>query len=134
MPTIRVHFGPRLTPSSYIPLAAQYASGQVVSSGAQGNAQYWKRFFNNDPSLGIHYIVDRQGAVATSTPEDQMANHAHDHDEGTIGIELVHNGDGIEPFNGEQIDALIKVIKSIRTRCNISIANIKGHAQRHMCR
>ena len=45
-----------------------------------------------------------------------------------IGIELVHNGDGEEPFAPRQIDALIALLKTIRSRHDIAIENIKGHS------
>jgi N-acetyl-anhydromuramyl-L-alanine amidase AmpD len=102
---------------------------RVVYSGASGNAERWKRFFDNHPFLGVHYVVDREGRVASSTPENRTANHALSNNYGTIGIELVHNGDGEEPFGDKQIAALIEIIRSIRTRHKIPIENIKSHAE-----
>jgi N-acetyl-anhydromuramyl-L-alanine amidase AmpD len=101
---------------------------RVVFSGAPGDAQRWKRFFDHHPFLGIHYIVDRNGTVAASTPEHRNANHALGHNDGTIGIELVNEGDGSEPFNDAQIEALIALIKSIRTRHVIALSDIRGHS------
>jgi N-acetylmuramoyl-L-alanine amidase len=103
--------------------------GHVVYSGAPGDAVHWKQFFDQDRVLGVHYIIDRVGSVVASTPEDRTANHALGNNEGTIGIELVHNGDGKEIFGDAQIDALIKLIRSIRTRYDIPIENIKSHAE-----
>jgi N-acetylmuramoyl-L-alanine amidase len=102
--------------------------GRVAYSGAPGNAGRWKRFFDRHPFLGIHYVVDRAGTVLASTPENQVANHALGHNYGTIGIELVNEGNGIDPFTERQIEALIELIKTIRTRHDIPVANIKGHA------
>src|SRR5262245_51647515 len=64
------------------------AGGEVVYSGAPGDAARWKNFFDKHPFLGIHYIVDRAGTVVSSTPENRMANHALGNNEDTIGIEL----------------------------------------------
>src|SRR2546430_4372127 len=58
-------------------------AGRVVYSRALGNAQRWKLFFDLHPFLGVHYVVDREGTVASSTPEDQIANHALGNNEGT---------------------------------------------------
>ncbi len=102
--------------------------GQLVFSGAPGDAQRWKKFFDGHPFLGIHYVVDREGVVAASTPEDRVANHALANNESTIGIELVHDGDGQEPFGPKQITALIGLIKEIRTRHKVPLTNIKGHS------
>lgn len=101
--------------------------GELAFSGAPGDAERWKRFFDNHPFLGIHYVLDREGVVLASTPEQRVANHARDNNNTTIGIELVHNGDGQEPFGGKQIEALIALLKSIRTRYAVPIENIKGH-------
>jgi N-acetyl-anhydromuramyl-L-alanine amidase AmpD len=107
----------------------QCEGGRVVYSGAPGDAARWKRFFDTHPFLGIHYVVDRAGRVLPSTPEEREANHALHNNEGAIGIELVHNGDGIEPFSDRQIDALIELIRSIRSRHAIPVENVKSHAE-----
>jgi N-acetyl-anhydromuramyl-L-alanine amidase AmpD len=38
-----------------------------------------------------------------------------------------HDGNGAEPFGPKQIGALIALIKSIRSRHDVPIENIKGH-------
>jgi N-acetylmuramoyl-L-alanine amidase len=103
--------------------------GKLEFSGAPGDAERWKTFFDRHPFLGIHYVVDREGVVLASTPENRVANHALDNNDTTMGIELVHDGDGVEPFGAKQIDALIGLIKSIRSRHRIAIADIKGHGE-----
>ena len=103
--------------------------GKLVFSGAPGDAQRWKEFFDRHPLLGIHYVVDRDGRVLASTPEDRVANHALDNNAASIGIELVHEGDGIEPFGKRQIDALIGLLRSIRTRYEVPIENITSHSE-----
>jgi N-acetylmuramoyl-L-alanine amidase len=102
--------------------------GRLAFSGAPGDAERWKKFFDRHPFLGIHYVVDREGVVLASTPEDRVANHALDSNETTVGIELVHDGDGREPFSGRQIAALIDLLRSISERHRVAIDNIKGHS------
>lgn len=102
--------------------------GELVFSGAPGDAQRWKTFFDRHPFLGIHYVVDREGVVLASTPEDRVANHARANNDTTIGIELVHDGDSKEPFGAKQITALVALIKDIRTRHKVPLENIKGHS------
>ena len=103
------------------------SGGQLKFSGAQGDATKWKRFFDIHPFLGIHYVVDREGHVLASTPEDRAANHALDNNATSIGIELVHEGDGREPFGEPQINALITLVKGIQQRHGIAIERIRGH-------
>ena len=102
--------------------------GKLEFSGAPGDAKRWKTFFDRHPFLGIHYVVDRDGRVEASTPEHRKANHALGASESSIGIEMVHNGDGIEPFGPAQLGALIKLLRDIAKRHNIAVDNIKGHA------
>jgi hypothetical protein len=103
------------------------SGGRLAFSGAPGDAVRWTAFFDRHPFLGIHYVVDREGVALASTPEDRVANHALDSNDTTIGIELVHDGDGVEPFAPKQIDALIGLLRSIRARHRITVDNIKGH-------
>ena len=103
------------------------AGGRLKFSGAPGDASTWKRFFDRHPFLGIHYVVDRDGQVAASTPEERIANHALDNNATSVGIELVHEGDGIEPFGEPQITALIGLLERISRRHGIAVERIKGH-------
>ena len=103
------------------------AGGRLKFSGAPGDAGTWKRFFDRHPFLGIHYVVDRNGQVAASTPEERIANHALDNNATSVGIELVHEGDGIEPFGEPQITALIGLLERISQRHGIAVEQIKGH-------
>jgi N-acetylmuramoyl-L-alanine amidase len=102
--------------------------GKLEFSGAPGDAKRWKMFFDKHPFLGIHYVVDRDGLIEASTPENRRANHALNASETSIGIEMVHNGDGIEPFGPVQINALVKLLQDIRGRHHIPVENVKGHA------
>ena len=102
--------------------------GRLEFCGAPGDAARWKAFFDKHPFLGIHYIVDRDGRVEASTPEARRANHALDASATSIGIELVHNGDGVEPFEASQLQALIGLLKDLRRRHRVAIDNVKGHA------
>jgi N-acetyl-anhydromuramyl-L-alanine amidase AmpD len=104
-------------------------NGKVVYTGAVGDAVFWKTYFEGHAFLSIHYIIDRQGVTVASVPEDETANHALGHNEGSIGIELVHNGDGQEEFGQAQINALIGLLKQIRERRPIPISNIVSHAE-----
>lgn len=102
--------------------------GRLEFSGAPGDAPRWKSFFDRHPFLGIHYIIDREGRVAASTPDRLRANHALGASDSSVGIELVHNGDGIEPFGEPQIAALTKLLKELSARYRVPVESIKGHA------
>jgi N-acetyl-anhydromuramyl-L-alanine amidase AmpD len=80
--------------------------------------------------VSIHYVVGRRGDVAKGIAENIVAYHAGNPDVNgrSIGIELVNDGDGKDPFPTPQIDALVKLIKEIRGRYSIPLAGIVRHA------
>ncbi len=100
-----------------------------VDFGTAGTVNSMKSYFEQHAELGIHYLVGRDGQVAKSIPEGQVANHAIGWNERSIGVELINKGDGKDPFPEAQIGALVGLIKEIRQRHRIDIANIKGHTE-----
>jgi len=102
---------------------------RVVFSGAKGDANRWKEYFEKSAVVGIHYIVDRDGRVASSIDEDRIANHAKGRNSRSLGIELVNNGDGVEDYSSAQIEALINLVRGIMSRHkDISRENIVRHS------
>lgn len=102
-------------------------AGRVVFSPA-GDVGTMKRFFEASAHVSIHYIIGRDGEVAASVPEDEVAFHAIDRNEASIGIELINAGDGLDPFPAVQVDALARIVHGIRLRWSIPLAEVKGHA------
>lgn len=81
-----------------------------------------------DPKLGIHYMIDRDGTMRSSVPEDQVANHVFHYSGHSIGIELVNDGDGHDPFPQAQLAALVKLLRDIKQRRGITRDGIKRHS------
>lgn len=81
-----------------------------------GDARLWMATFNRLPIVSIHYVVDRDGQVEAGVPEDVAATHATGWNQRSIGIELVNNGDGRDPFPPGQVAALVTLAKAIRAR------------------
>ena len=105
-------------------------NGKVVFSGAGGDAQKWKAFFEGATDKSIHYIVDKEGVVATSIDEDRIAWHARAYNGRSIGIELVNEGDSKDEYPKAQIDALRTLVKGILSRHpDISSKNIVRHSE-----
>jgi N-acetylmuramoyl-L-alanine amidase len=89
----------------------------------------WKSWFEQQESVSIHYLVDRDGKITKSINEDRVAWHARDYNPKSIGIELVNNGDSIEPYPEQQITALADLVRQIRARHKgISINNVIRHS------
>jgi N-acetyl-anhydromuramyl-L-alanine amidase AmpD len=110
-----------------------HATGGPVCQGGRvrftpaGDLERMQRFFAASPVVSIHYIVGRDGRVAASVPEDEVAVHTRGHNERAIGIELINAGDGSEPYPDEQMQALARLIHQVRTRWGIALIDIKGH-------
>ena len=81
-----------------------------------GDARHWMATFTRLPIVSIHYVIDRAGEVEAGVPEDVAATHATGWNQRSIGIELVNNGDGVDPFPPPQIEALVRLVQEIRTR------------------
>lgn len=92
------------------------------------DAQFWQELLKTAQSAEAHYVIGRKGAEAQVMPPAEIAYHTVGINEVSIGIELVHRGDGIEPFEDAQISKLIELIKEIRKQFpKISTNNIVAH-------
>jgi N-acetylmuramoyl-L-alanine amidase len=81
-----------------------------------GDAQSWAHAFESLPGVSIHYVIGRDGAIVVGVPEAMAASQAIGWNQRSIGIELVNNGDGVDPFPAAQLDALVQLAREIRQR------------------
>lgn len=81
-----------------------------------GDARQWRDTFTRLPIVSIHYVVGRDGAVEAGVPESIAATHATGWNQRSIGIELVNDGDGVDPFPEVQIAALVRLVRDLRQR------------------
>lgn len=82
--------------------------------------------------IGYHYVITRDGRVATGRPVDRVGAHVAGHNTGTIGVSLV-GGFGsaaddqfADNFTPEQDAALRALIEELRARFP-AINKISGH-------
>ncbi len=101
--------------------------GAVQFRPVRGNARTWIQWLGEQPVVGIHYVVDREGLTLAGISEDQVANHVVGHNQSSIGIELVNNGDGVDPFPQVQIDSLVTLLCDVLERRGLAASAIKGH-------
>ena len=80
------------------------------------------------PVLGIHYMIDRDGTTRASVPEDQLAHHVFSYSGRSIAVELINDGDGVDPFPEAQSSALVTLLQDIVQRRGIKPAGIKRHS------
>lgn len=96
------------------------------------------RLTSRAAEVSAHYFIDEDGAIARLVAEDRRAWHAGrafwrgatDVNSASIGIELVNPGHafGYRPFPASQIDSLCDLLRDIRTRHDIDLADIVGHS------
>lgn len=94
------------------------------------NALVWQARMKLASRAEAHIVIGRGGAVRHVVPLGEIARHTVGVNDVSIGIELVHRGDGVEPFEAAQIAALVRTIKDIRQQFKtILLANIVTHAE-----
>jgi N-acetylmuramoyl-L-alanine amidase len=103
------------------------AAGQAIWVDA-GTMADNLRTIEAHPKLGIHYMIDRDGTVAASVPENQVAHHVLTHSARSIAIELINDGNGRDPFPPAQIDALVRLLQDIAQRHALGRESIQRHS------
>ena len=124
---------PRLQP---INLVVIHSTGGPICNAKTGQVMWVKsgtlaanmRFIEAHPKLGIHYMIDRDGTLARSVPEDQIAHHVFGHSARSIAIELINDGDGSDPFPEAQLQAVTALIQDIAKRRSLSREAVKRHS------
>ena len=81
-----------------------------------------------NPNLGIHYMIDRDGTLRASVLEEQMVHHVLHYSGRSIAIELINDGDGIDPFPDAQLASLVQLLRDIKQRRGIKREGIKRHS------
>lgn len=93
------------------------------------DTQFWQKLLKRAPNTEAHYVIGRKGTAARVMSPTEIAHHTVGINDVSVGIELVHRGDGMEPFDEPQIMKLVELIKAIRQKFpKISISNIVGHS------
>ena len=83
--------------------------------------------------IGYHYLIDRDGTVATGRPMERNGAHVQGHNTGTIGISLFggfgssENDAFEENFTPEQDAALRKLLDDLKARYGFT--KVTGHNQ-----
>jgi N-acetylmuramoyl-L-alanine amidase len=80
------------------------------------------------PVLGIHYMIDRDGTLRASVPEGQVAHHVYRFSERSIAIELINDGDGVDPFPEAQLAAVVALLRDVTQRRGIRRDGIQRHS------
>jgi N-acetylmuramoyl-L-alanine amidase len=93
-----------------------------------GTMQDNLRTIEAHPRLGIHYMIDRDGTLRASVPEDEVAHHVYTHSAHSIAVELINDGDGVDPFTPPQVDALVRLLRELVRRHGIARDGVVRHS------
>ncbi len=102
-------------------------TGQAIWVGA-GTLEENLRTIEAHPQLGIHYMIDRDGTLRASVPEDQLAHHVFRYSARSIAVELINDGDGLDPFPEALLNALVGLLRDIAQRRGIGREGVLRHS------
>lgn len=107
-------------------------------TGMKTGAAALARLCDPKAKVSAHYFVEEDGAVYQLVEEQCRAWHAGvsswrgegEINARSIGIEIVNPGHewGYRDFPAPQIEAVIKVLKAIRTRHDVAVARVLAHS------
>jgi N-acetylmuramoyl-L-alanine amidase len=100
-------------------------SARAFHSGTTGGIV--KYFQRRSDGASIHYVVGRDGEIVSMVPEDEVAGHVRGHNQDTIGIELVNDGDGADPFATLQLQAASALVADLLDRYELGPDALVGH-------
>ncbi|NJC33663.1 N-acetylmuramoyl-L-alanine amidase [Sphingomonas jejuensis] len=96
------------------------------------------RLRDPEAKVSAHYLVDEDGTIHRLVPEDRRAWHAGvSHWRGitdvngcSVGIEIVNPGHehGYRDFPEVQINAVVRLVSTIKDRYEITRGNVVGHS------
>lgn len=105
-------------------------------TNSTGPASDIGRFFA-DPATKVsaHYIVGKDGTIIQCVPDPAMARHAgvsefqgkENVNDYSLGIEIVNDGDGKDPYTDAQYRALGQLMGYLMTEHGVSWARVTGH-------
>ncbi|EXJ15680.1 N-acetylmuramoyl-L-alanine amidase [Imhoffiella purpurea] len=87
------------------------------------------RHFANHPDISYHYLIGRDGETVAGVAESEVAHHVRGHNRNSIGIELVNDGNGKDPFPPAQINALMGLLDRLLLRYRLTPDRIRGHSE-----
>ncbi|MCW2974301.1 MAG: N-acetylmuramyl-L-alanine amidase, negative regulator of AmpC, AmpD [Thermoleophilia bacterium] len=117
---------------------ASLAPGAIVVHGTGGGTPgsgfgsvFQLRAFFARPSAraASQYGIDRDGRILQFVPDDEAAFHVATNgwNDLSIGIELVNDNTGIDPFPSAQRDALTRLVRYLATRYDIPVEAVVRH-------
>jgi N-acetyl-anhydromuramyl-L-alanine amidase AmpD len=108
----------------------------VVHATANSSLEGVIRWFTDPTSfLSAHYNIGKDGRIVQMVQDDLRAWHAgksvwkgvHNVNDYSLGIELVNQNDGQDPYPAAQYQALVTLCARLIARYSIQVEDIVGH-------
>jgi hypothetical protein len=110
-------------------VSKSYKSGTL--SGIVREFRNAQDLYEQDPEnnikKSIHYVIGRDGTVVRMIPEDRVAYHNYRDNAKYVGIELINNGDGNDPYLLDQVNAVAELVAEILRCHDLDSNDVLGH-------
>lgn len=110
-------------------VSKSYKSGTV--EGIIREFRSAQEIYEQDPQhnikKSIHYVIGRDGTVVRMIPDDRVAYHNYRDNAKYVGIELINNGDGNDPYPLEQVNAVAELVAEILRCHGLDSDDVAGH-------
>jgi N-acetylmuramoyl-L-alanine amidase len=117
-------------PSGTHPFAVvMHATGSGERHSGYSNLSQLRRRFNGAVEVSAHYGIDRKGRVMQFVPDDKRAWHtaAPGWNDVAIGIEMLNDNSGKEPFPPAQVEAARLLVQELAQRHDIPLEYVVRH-------
>lgn len=110
-------------------------AGEIHFAEIGGSAVFWRDWFLDQDDKSIHYVIGRDGAIAQQRPDLRTAGHVSFHgvrenvNRRSIGIELVNDGDGKDPFPPAQLEAVTALVKKLSADYGLGPEDVFSHSE-----
>jgi N-acetylmuramoyl-L-alanine amidase len=84
-------------------------------------------FQTRTDGVNIHYVVGEDGTTVAMVPEEQAAAHVYNANSRSIGIEMINDGDGLDPYPAAQQLAMVDLLVDILDRNNLPTSAVTTH-------
>lgn len=132
---------PQKPPVTWIPSPNHSSRTRKIDSivlhhtGPGGLSGTVNTFKSSAAQVSAHYVVGRDGKIVQMVKDQDKAWHAGtsafhgktDINQNSIGIEIVNDGDGKQPYTEAQYKALEKLLPHLASKYKIPAANLTTH-------
>lgn len=106
-----------------------HGTGSGAPGGGNESFTQLRRWFSSSRDVSAHYAIDRKGKVVQFVADSRRAWHvaAPGWNDISIGIELINDNSGTQPFSEPQLIATRRLVQQLGTRHDIPAEYVYRH-------